>query len=72
MSPNVTYIVNGRGERVFVQLPVEDWNKLMSERERLVSESKLRSKLRRAIRESERIHRGESKGVTLDKFLDEM
>lgn len=57
---------------MFVQLPVEDWNKLMSERDRLISESKFRGKLRRAIKESELIHRGEAKGVTLDKFLEEM
>lgn len=72
MSSNVTYIVNGRGERLFVQLPVEEWDRLMSERERLVSENKFRSRLQRAVKESDRIHRGEASAVALDEFLDEI
>lgn len=72
MSSNVTYIVNGRGERLFVQLPVDDWNRLMVERERLAFENKFRKRLRRALKESERIHNGEAPAVSLGEFLDEI
>jgi hypothetical protein len=69
---NLTYIVNDEGERLFVQLPVDDWNRLMSERKRLVAERHLRNRLKSSLRESERISSGEKRGVSLKEFLNEM
>lgn len=72
MAPNVTYIVNGRGEKLFVQLSVEDWDKLMSERKRLLSEAKFKRTLKRAIDESEQVRLGKVKAISFDEFLDEL
>ncbi|MBP6004551.1 MAG: hypothetical protein KA746_14045 [Pyrinomonadaceae bacterium] len=72
MIPKVNYIVNGSGERLYVQLSVKDWDKLMSEHQRLVSTAKFRDGLQSAFQESEKIERGEKTAVTLDEFLDEL
>ena len=72
MVPKVNYIVNGAGERLYVQLAVKDWDKLMSEHERLVSTAKFRNRLQNAFTESEQIERGEKSPVTLSEFLDEL
>lgn len=72
MASELTNIVNGSGERLFVQIPVKDWDKLMSERKRLLSESKFKKALKRAIDESEQIRRGEVKAVSFNEFLNEL
>lgn len=69
---NLTYIVNDAGERLFVQLPVEEWDKLMSERDKLIAERKFRNGLRAALKDADRIHRGKKRGTTLKELLHEM
>ena len=72
MARELTYIVNGSGERLFVQIPVKDWDKLMSERKRLLSESKFKKTLKKAIDESEQIRLGKVMAVSFNEFLDEL
>ena len=72
MATEPTYIVNGSGERLFVQIPVKDWDRLMSERKRLLSESKFTKTLKRAIDESEQIRLGRVEAVSFSEFLDEL
>lgn len=72
MTNELTYIVNGAGERLFVQIPVRDWDKLMSERKRLIAESKFKKSLSRALDESEAIRTGKVKAMSFNDFLNEL
>ena len=72
MIPKVNYIVNGSGEKLFVQLSVEDWERLMSEHSRLVSTSKFRRNLQAALTESTEIENGTKNAVELKDFLNEL
>ena len=72
MVPKVNYIVNGDGEKLFVQMSVRDWDKLMTEHQRLVASVKFRNNLQTALNESVEIERGKTSGVTLSEFLDEL
>ena len=72
MANELTYIVNDSGERLFVQIPVKDWDRLMSERKRLLSESKFKRTLKRAIDESEQIRIGKIEAVPFNEFLNEL
>lgn len=72
MSPKVNYIVDGKGEKLFVQIAVKDWDKIIAENRRLKSLVDFRNNLQTAFRESEQIRRGEKSAVTLSEFLDEL
>ena len=72
MTNDLTYIVNDSGERLYVQIPMRDWDRLMSERKRLLSEAKFKKSLKLAIEESERIRKGEVKAVSFSEFLNEL
>ena len=72
MLTKVNYIVNGKGEKLFVQIPVKDWDKLIAENQRLKSLVDFRNNLQNAFRESEQIRRGEKPAVTLGAFLNEL
>lgn len=72
MSTKVNYIVNAKGEKLFVQIAVKDWEKLIAENNRLKSLIEFRNDLQNAFRESEQIRRGEVSAVTLGEFLDEL
>ena len=72
MSPKVNYIVDGRGEKLFVQVAVKDWDKIVAENKRLKSLFDFRNDLQDALRESEQIRRGDRRGVALSDFLDEL
>jgi len=64
--------VNGKGEKLFVQIAVKDWDKLIAENQRLKSLVDFRNNLQDAFQESEQIRRGEKPAVTLGAFLDEL
>jgi len=72
MLPKVNYIVDGKGEKLFVQVSVKDWEKLIVEHEQLKSFAEFRNNLRDSFRESEKIRRGEKPTVSLNEFLDEL
>jgi len=72
MSPKVNYIVDGKGEKLFVQVAVKDWDKIVAENQRLKSLVDFRNNLQNAFCESEQIRRGEKPAVSLNEFLDEL
>ena len=72
MSPKVNYIVNGNGEKLFVQIAVKDWDKIVAENQRLKSLVDFRNNLQDAFRESEHIRCGEKPAVTLGEFINEL
>ncbi len=72
MATEINYIVNGKGEKLFIQIAVKDWNKLIAENKRLKSLIDFRDNLQESLQESEQIRRGEKPAVTLSAFLDEL
>jgi hypothetical protein len=72
MLPKVNYIVDGKGEKLFVQIAVKDWDKIIAENQRLKSLIDFRQNLQDAFHESEQIRRGEKPAVTLSEFLNEL
>ena len=72
MSTKVNYIVNGKGEKLFVQIPVKEWDKLIAENQRLKSLINFRNNLQDAFQESEQIRRGEKPAIILGAFLNEL
>ena len=72
MIPKVNYIINGKGEKLYIQIAVKDWDKLMSEHQLLISSANFRNSLQTAFSESEQIERGEKPSVTLSEFIDEL
>lgn len=70
--PNAQYVVDSQGQKVFVQVPVKDWEKLIHEFKRIKSLLSFQKKLRTAFKEVGQIQRGEKEGQTLSAFLDEL
>ena len=70
--PKIQYVMDSDGRRTFVQLSVEDWERLKAQLERMRVQKRLRSKFRAAFKEMRAIQRGEVQGQTLGAFLDEL
>jgi hypothetical protein len=68
--PKANYIVDSQGRKVFVQLSVQEWEKLVQEFRRMESLLSFKSKLKNAFREVREIQRGERTGQTIDAFLE--
>ena len=70
--PNANYVVNHQGQKMFVQLTVQEWESFLQEFKRLESMLLLKNKLKDAFREVRQIQRGEKEGTTLNDFLNEL
>jgi len=70
--PNANYVVDNQGQKVFVQLSVQDWEKFVHEYRRMQNLLSFKKKLKSAIREVRQIQRGEMAGVPLNEFLNEL
>jgi hypothetical protein len=67
--PKANYVVDSQGQKVFVQLSVQEWENFIQEFRRMESLLSLKKKLKNAFREVREIQRGERVGQTLDAFL---
>ena len=70
--PDTNYVVDEKGEKVFVQLKLSDWEDFVQEFERMKELLGLKQKLRRAFQEIHQIKQGHKIGTTLNEFLDEL
>lgn len=70
--PKANYVVDSQGQKVFVQLSVQEWENFIHEFRRIESLLSFKKKLKNAFREVREIQRGERVGQTLDAFLDEL
>jgi tmRNA-binding protein len=70
--PNANYVVDNQGQKVFVQLSVQDWEKFVHEYRRMQNLLSFKKKLKSAFREVRQIQRGEMTGVPLNEFLNEL
>jgi hypothetical protein len=70
--PQVNYVVNDKGKKVFVQLPAKEWELLVKEVQRLQTLLRFKEELKSAFREVREIQQGKRKAVTLQEFLNEV
>jgi hypothetical protein len=70
--PQTNYVVDAEGQKVFVQLAVQDWENLVNELARLENLLAFKAKLKDAFREVRQIKRGEIQGVSLSALIDEL
>ena len=70
--PEANYVIDQHGQKIFVQLDVQDWERFVQEFKRIQNLLMLKGKLKNAFREARQIQRGEKKGAALAEFLDEV
>lgn len=70
--PEANYVVNDKGQKVYVQVAVSDWENLIAELKRLETLLNFKAKLKNAFREVRQIKRGEKNGKPLSELLNEM
>ena len=72
LIPQVNYVVDPRGQKVFAQLPAKDWEQLVVDVQRLLVLLRFKEELKSAFREIREIQQGKKKAVTLQEFLNEV
>lgn len=70
--PEANYVVDTQGQKVFVQVSIQDWENLIHEIERLENLLAFKAKLKEAFREVRQIKIGEIQGVSLSELIDEL
>lgn len=70
--PEVNFVVDTQGQKVFVQVSVQDWENLIHEIKRMEDLLAFKVKLKEAFREVRQIKRGEIQGVGLSELIDEI
>lgn len=68
---DVQYLTNEQGIKTAVQIPYNDWNKLISEYSKLKELFSLKNELRLGFMDLIEVENGKSEEVTLSEFLDE-
>ena len=72
LIPQVNYVVDSRGHKVFAQLPAKEWEQLVMDVQRLLMLLRFKEELKSAFREIREIQQGKKKAVTLQEFLNEV
>ncbi|WP_421798781.1 hypothetical protein [Haliscomenobacter sp.] len=70
--PQTSYVVDAQGQKIFVQVTVQDWENLVNELTRLENLLAFKAKLKDAFREVRQIKRGEIQGISLSDLIDEL
>lgn len=70
--PETNYVVDAKGQKVFVQIALQDWEQLINEVKRLENLLDFKAKLKEAFREVRQIKRGEIQGISLSELIDEL
>ena len=63
--PEANYVVDTQGQKVFVQVSIQDWENLIHEIKRMEDLLAFKVKLKEAFREVRQIKRGEIQGISL-------
>jgi hypothetical protein len=66
--PEANYVVDTQGQKVFVQVSIQDWENLIHEIKRMEDLLAFKAKLKEAFREVRQIKRGEMQGVSLSEL----
>ncbi len=70
--PQANYVINNQGQKMFVQLSLEDWENFVNEFKRMENMLFLKDKLKNAFIEIRQIQQGKKQGTTLNDFLNEL
>ena len=70
--PQTNYVLNNEGQKIFVQLSVQEWENFLNEYKKLENMFLLKEKLKNAFREMRQIQKGEKHATTLHDFLYEL
>jgi hypothetical protein len=65
-------VIDSSGQKVFVQVAVQDWENLMKDIQQLESLLKFKLKLKNAFREVRQIKQGKKIGTALNTLIDEL
>lgn len=70
--PEANFVVDRQGQKIFVQISVQEWEAFVKEFERMKAILSLKTKLKNAFREVRQIQQGVKKGTNLNDFLHEL
>ena len=70
--PQANYVVNHDGQKMFVQIPVHEWENFVNEYQHFENLLSFKYKLKDAFQEVRAIQKGEKKGTLLKDFLNEL
>ncbi len=71
-APQANYVVDTQGQKIFVQISVQEWEAFVKEFERMKALLYMKTKLKNAFREVRQIQQGKRKGTPLSDFLNEL
>lgn len=70
--PTINYVVNEKGEKVFVQISLQEWETFLKNYQRLAELALVKESLTNALREIRQVQKGQLKPVTIEEFLYEL
>lgn len=70
--PQANYVVDSQGQKIFVQLTVQDWEKFVEEFRQMQNLASMKKKLKSAFLEIRQIQQGKKAGTPLTEFLNEL
>lgn len=68
--PKANYVVDHQGQKMFVQLSLQDWENFVAEFKRMKNLLVMKNKLKDAFREVRQIQKGEKQGTSSNDFLN--
>ena len=71
MQMNINYLTDNSGNKVAVQIPLNEWSELIEDYNRLKQYYQLKEILKESFREIEAIEKGEKSTPSLSEFLKE-
>ncbi len=71
-APQVNYVTDTNGNKIFVQLTVSEWENFVAEFERMKYLLDMKETLKSAFREVREVQKGLRKGTSLNDFLHEL
>jgi hypothetical protein len=71
MQMNINYLTDNSGNKVAVQIPLNEWSELIEDYNRLKQYYDLKEILKESFREIEDIEKGEKSTPSLSEFLNE-
>jgi hypothetical protein len=71
MQMNINYLTDNSGNKVAVQIPLNEWSELIEDYNRLRQYYDLKEVLTESFHEIEEIEKGEKSAPSLSEFLDE-
>jgi hypothetical protein len=69
MQLNLKYVIDTKGKKTDVQIPIKDWDKLFKAHQKLIDFKRMSIDLKEVIKEIDLVERGKRKPRTLKQFI---